>query len=79
MPSYVSARMDCDDFAMLLKSLVSAFFGLNYFGMVMGQSPIGFHAWNIFRAENGLWQLEPQTGKFFLLWEDNYRPEYVLM
>lgn len=79
MPEYVVARMDCEDFAMLMKGLVSALFGLNWFGLVMGNTPAGYHSWNIFRAENGVWQLEPQTGEFFLLGEKNYLPQYILI
>lgn len=79
MPSYISGRMDCDDFALLMKGLVSAFFGLSYFGLVMGVSPNGYHAWNIFRAENGLLQLEPQTGHFFPMYDEGYKAEYILV
>ena len=79
MPKYIAERTDCDDFALLMKGLVSAFFGLNYFGVVLGSSPMGYHAWNLFKADNGLLQLEPQTGKFFPLGEKDYKPEWVLL
>ena len=79
MPDYIRARMDCEDFAVLMKGLVSALFGLNWFGLVMGNTPAGYHAWNLFKAENGIWQLEPQTGEFFLLGEKSYLPQYILI
>lgn len=79
MPGYIAERMDCDDFALLLKGLVNAFFGLNYFGVVIGNTPMGYHAWNDFRTENGLMQFEPQTGKYFPLGEQGYKPGYVLL
>lgn len=79
MPSYLSARMDCDDFAVLLKGLVASFFGLNYFGVIFGWCPLGYHAWCIFNTENGLFCLEPQTGEYFPVGEKGYSPEWVLI
>ncbi len=79
MPSYISARMDCEDFAFLLKGLVSAFFGLNYFGWTVGTIPGGYHGFNLFRTEDGLLLFEPQTGEMFQIGEQGYRPEYVLL
>jgi len=79
MPSYLADRMDCDDFAVLLKGLIASFFRLNYFGVVFGNTPMGYHAWNLFRADNGLVQFEPQTGKFFPIGEKGYKPEYILL
>lgn len=65
MPSYLKARTDCEDFAILLKGLVGAYFGLNYFGVVIGTTPAGGHAWNLFMTEDGWLQFEPQTGDCF--------------
>ncbi len=79
MPSYLAARMDCDDFAVLLKGLVASFFGLNYFGVVFGWAPGGYHAWCIFNTENGLFCLEPQTGQYFPVGEQGYQPEWILI
>jgi len=79
MPSYIESRMDCDDFAILLKALVSYQFKLNCFGFVLGNTPMGYHAWNIFKTDNGWLQLEPQTGKFFELGEHGYEPEYIII
>ena len=79
MPKYLAARFDCDDFAVLLKGLVASFFGLNYFGVVFGSTPAGYHAWNLFRTENGLMQFEPQSGAYFPIGEKGYVPEYILI
>ena len=79
MPKYIVARMDCEDFAMLLKGLVSALFGLNYFALVLGDTPMGFHGFNLFRTEDGFLLLEPQTAEFFELGEKGYKPKYALL
>ena len=79
MPSFLAAKMDCEDFAILLKGLVSSFFGLNYFGVVIGTTPAGGHGWNLFMTENGWLQFEPQTGNIFELDEKGYKPEYILL
>ena len=78
MPKFVYERMDCDDFGILLKGLVSALFGLNYFAYIIGETPMGSHAYNLFRADNGLWQFEPQTGEYFPIGE-KYAPRYILI
>lgn len=78
MPDYVAERMDCDDFALLMKGLVNSFFGLNAFGVVFGQALGGYHAWNIFRTEEAWMQFEPQTGEVFK-YEKGYEPQYVLI
>ncbi len=79
MPKYLSDTFDCDDFAVLLKGLVASFFGLNYFGVVFGKTPTGYHSYNIFRTEGGLLQLEPQTGDMGELGEHGYQAEYILL
>jgi len=79
MPNYLAERIDCDDFSILLKGLVSSFFGLNYFAVVFGNTPTGSHAWNIFRDEAGFMGFEPQTGKYFPMGEQGYVPKYLLL
>ena len=79
MPKYLAAKMDCEDFGILLKGLVSSFFGLNYFGVVFGNTPAGYHGYNVFRTEKGLLQLEPQTGNIGELGEGSYKAEYILL
>ena len=79
MPPYLAVRMDCEDFAILLKGLVSSFFRLNAFAVVFGKVPGGYHAWNILRTEDGWLQFEPQTGDIFELGQRGYEPEWVLI
>jgi len=79
MPKYLVDRFDCEDWAILLKGLVSSFFGLNCFAVVFGKSPRGYHSWNVFRTEEGWLQLEPQTGRFFKMNERDYKADWLLM
>jgi len=79
MPPYISARMDCDDFAILLKGLVSSFFGLNAFAVVFGNTPMGYHAFNMFRTEDDWLLFEPQTGDIFEIGERGYTVEWILV
>jgi len=79
MPKYVASRCDCEDFAIHLKGLVSALFGLNYFAIAVGDAPAGKHAFNLFRDDTGLMIIEPQTANYFILGEQEYEPEYILL
>ena len=79
MPKYIASRMDCEDFAIHLKGLVSALFGLNYFAIAVGDAPAGKHAFNLFKDDMGLMVIEPQTANYFILGEQAYKPEYILL
>jgi len=79
MPDYIAARMDCEDFGILLKGLISTLFGLNYQALVVGDSKFGSHGYNMMRNETGLFLLEPQTADFLELGQDNYYPKYALL
>lgn len=76
-PSYKAEKTDCDDFAILMKGLLSAEFGINDVGLVFGDSPMGYHAFNIARVEDRRVIIEPQTGEVFEL-GGNYIPKEVL-
>lgn len=75
MPVFIAERMDCDDFAIWMKGLVSAHFGLNTCGAVMGNC----HQWNLFRTDAGWMELEPQNGEMFELGQKGYSPEWILI
>jgi len=64
-PKYKTAVTDCDDFAILLKGLMSAEFGINDFGIALGNSPCGYHAFCEARIEDRRVFIEPQTGDVF--------------
>ena len=77
-PKYVSDKTDCDDFAILMKGLLSAEFGMNDIGLVFGNSPQGYHAFNMARVEDKRVLIEPQTGEVFEIGEKGYTPREVL-
>ena len=64
-PKYEAEQTDCDDFAILMKGLMSAEFGINDFGIALGMTPMGYHAFNIAKIEDRRVYVEPQTGEVF--------------
>jgi hypothetical protein len=79
MPKYIVDKMDCDDFAIFVKGLISAEFGLNYVAILFGQSPAGYHAFNGLRTPEGMLLLEPQTGAMAEFGSWGYVPEWILL
>ena len=77
-PKYKTAVMDCDDFAILTKGLISAEFGINDFGIVLGMTPMGYHAFNVARIEDRRVLIEPQTGDVFEIGENGYQYDRVI-
>ena len=77
-PKYKTAIMDCDDFAILMKGLMSAEFGINDFGIALGMTPMGYHAFNIARIEDRRVFIEPQTGEVFEIGEKGYSCDRVI-
>lgn len=71
-PKYLEARTDCDDFAFLMKGLMSSEFGLNTCALQLGDTPMGYHAYNTVRKEDGWLVIEPQTGAVFNVGEKGY-------
>ena len=77
-PKYKDAIMDCDDFAILMKGLMSAEFGINDFGIALGMTSMGYHAFNIARIEDRRIFIEPQTGEVFEIGEKGYQCDRVI-
>lgn len=79
-PQYKSEVTDCDDFAFLMKGLMSAEFGINDFGVALGMTPSGYHAFCISRVEDRRVNIEPQTGEIFEIGETskNYTCDRVI-
>lgn len=78
-PKYQTAIMDCDDFAILLKGLMSAEFGINAFGIALGNVPGGYHAYNIARVEDRMVFIEPQTGSVFEIGDKGYQCDKIII
>lgn len=83
MPKYTKERFDCSNFAMLCSSRVSERYKINTMGIVVGQSPWGYHGYNLFVSrvdeKPSLFILEPQTGDVYTPEEDSgYKPKLVI-
>ncbi len=80
MPKYTVDKFDCDDFALLTSAKVSERYQLNTCGIAIGDSPWGYHGFNIFLSEAGLYYLEPQDGMLYPVTEDSgYKARIVIM
>lgn len=79
-PKYKVAQFDCEDFAFLMKGLMSSEFGINDFGVALGNTPMGYHAYNLARVEDRRVYVEPQTGEVFEMGDTskNYRCDRVI-
>lgn len=72
-PKYTAEKFDCDDFAILMKGLISSEFGINTCAFIIGNE--GRHAFNLCRTDEGWKMLEPQTGE----WRTNYTCQKCLL
>lgn len=88
MPTYFvkpdgTWNMDCEDFAIWFKSMVSLYFGLNYCGISFGLMAQGEHSFNVLRDEKGIKLYEPQPGfdinHLFHQGENGYNAREVLL
>ncbi len=67
LPVYLAEKLDCEDFAFLTMTNIAMKYQLNTCGVAVGNSPQGYHGFNVFAA----WELdhlvlhilEPQTGQ----------------
>jgi hypothetical protein len=57
---YIKDISDCDDAALLFKAAASERHE-NGVGLIFGNTPRGFHAWNVAMCPDGLFEVEPQT------------------
>lgn len=78
-PDYTKDRFDCEDFALLTVARILEKYKLNTCGIAIGDSPHGYHGFNIFLSEQGLFYLEPQDGMVYPVTEDSgYKAELVI-
>ena len=78
MPKYAKEKFDCDNFALLTCARVMEKYHVNGCGIAIGDSPMGYHAWNIIITETELFYMEPQTGKILDLVGEGYTAHYVV-
>jgi len=81
---YVPEIRDCDNFAFLFREHLAWDYGINACGVVLGDTPFGYHAWNVVLVkdlktkQDKLIQVEPQRD-----WMDvekrGYRPDFVIV
>lgn len=70
-----SEDLDCDNFALYLWASMKILNPSAAFGLVIGTTPTGgCHAWNIYRDEAGIHQVEPQNDD-----EVEYTMKMILM
>jgi len=88
MPAYFvkpdgTWNLDCEDWAIWFKAMVSLNFGLNYCGLVYGAIPQGEHGFNLLRDEEGPKLYEPQPSQDinypFYQDENGYHARDILM
>ncbi len=80
---YVNDKFDCDNYALKAMTLCTERYGLNAFGMVVGDTELGRHAYNIFYSgEFMLFEPNagfPFSGSAFNLDGFDYESEFVLL
>ncbi|MBC8273419.1 MAG: lectin MOA-related protein [Chloroflexi bacterium] len=70
---------DCDDISLLVKSRFAERYRINGIGIGIGMAPEGYHAYNIFLSEKGLFILEPQTGEVWpVTSKSKYKTDWVI-
>jgi len=80
MPSYLVDRFDCDKYAFITAARVVLESFLNTCAVCIGDSPFGYHSWNIVMTPVGLYYFEPQNGNFWLVqgWTAPYKPDRII-
>ena len=79
MPKYTAEKWDCENYAMLASARTSELFKLNTCGIAVGQSPFGYHGFNLFVSEAGLFYMEPQTADIYSIGENSgYKAEIAI-
>jgi len=79
--NYVAEVADCDDYAMWAASDARRIFKVNGIFQVWGDTPLGFHAWNIARVGDGYYRMFdanagfPFAGTTFSAGENEYVPK----
>ncbi len=80
MPKFLEDRFDCDKYAFVTAARVVLESYLNTCAVCIGNSPFGYHAWNVCLTPEGLYYFEPQTGNFWPVIGGTaaYKPDRVI-
>ena len=81
---YKPDRFDCEDYALKAMTLCKERYGLNSFGVAIGETPLGRHGFNIFYCGGGFMLFEPNdsfrfAGEAFEIGGHDYKPQLVLL
>lgn len=81
---YKPDRFDCEDYALKAMTLCKERYGLNSFGVAIGETPLGRHGFNIFYYGDSFMLFEPNdsfrfAGEAFEIGEHEYKPQLVLL
>ena len=79
---YTPETFDCEDYALKAMVVSTEKYGLNAFGLVVGEMPQGWHGWNVFYAGDRFMMLEPNTGfnlGYFEVGTNGYIPRNILI
>lgn len=72
-------NLDCEDFALWLKVMISLHFGFNTTIYITGEMPQGIHGFNMLKSKEGYFLWEPNPGfnidePFTIMDEHQYNP-----
>ena len=80
---YKDNSFDCENYAMKAMSICAETYGLNAFGLVIGNMPLGRHGFNIFYWGGGFMLHEPNSGYgyggYFPIGEHGYIADLVVI
>ena len=81
---YQKDKFDCENYALKAMNICSERYGLNAFGLVIGNTELGRHGFNIFYHGDGFLLWEPNegfdfSGSAFEIGEYGYFPQLVLL
>ena len=81
---YKEDRMDCENYALKAMTLCAERYGLNTLAMVIGDTPLGRHGFNILYTGSEFLLFEPNdgfecSGQAFPIGEFGYIPDLILI
>ena len=74
---YIVDYFDCDDFSFVFKAMASKRL-VNSVGLVIGIRETIPHVWNVAICDDGVYQIEPQSGYVFR-YDKIYKPKVIVI